>query len=470
MAVTHNVALNIETYGYGYINGYTKNEQPFGNNNIIAENNKVTNDYLWKSNEVTEKDIFGRDLDLTALINKPDGYLKGMLSDTNDVDYYRFNIWEYRALSIASDKYNLDITITLDNIPEGCDYELVLYDADGNQVGIGADNGEGGISITIPNWNMDNKSYAVKVQAKDGSPVNDEEYYHLSFRTKQAEKKSSAYEQAEKMSKYAGELRRKLHEGQDAAEEIEALQSIKDEYAAYYAEQMDKLHNEQAKEYLQGGEVPGKEQIDELLRRMAAGDNLTEQEKGLVNIYATAQEIDAAKVGAELNTTLKEEIFSQLEEVGIELSTSDFEFSIGLDGKVVVTGIEDQATKQTVENILNRFADKLSEIYFTTNAEIQRMSKQEQYILKSAQDVGKFLQKATGGKVTLADITVENGRIKGLSENLDMLLNNPGQNQTYAEFREEILAIKNYEQIFGGRLLEQFSAGYVISGKNIVFK
>lgn len=361
MAVTHNVALNIETYGYGYINGYTKNEQPFGINNIIAENNKVTNDYLWKSNEVTEKDIFGRDLDLTALINKPDGYLKGMLSDTNDVDYYRFNIWEYRALSIASDKYNLDITITLDNIPEGCDYELVLYDADGNQVGIGTDNGEGGISITIPNWNMDNKSYAVKVQA-------------------------------------------------------------------------------------------------------------TEQEKGLVNIYATAQEIDAAKAGAELNTTLKEEIFSQLEEVGIELSTSDFEFSIGLDGKVVVTGIEDQATKQTVENILNRFADKLSEIYFTTNAEIQRMSKQEQYILKSAQDVGKFLQKATGGKVTLADITVENGRIKGLSENLDMLLNNPGQNQTYAEFREEILAIKNYEQIFGGRLLEQFSAGYVISGKNIVFK
>lgn len=463
------VTLNVETYGYGYINGYTKNENtPV--NNIIAENNKVTNDYFWKSNEAAEKDIFGRDLDLTSLINKPDGYLKGTLSDIWDVDYYRFSVAEYKMLSAASDKYNLDITITLDHIPEGCDYELILYDVDGNQVGIGTDNGEGGKSITIPNWNMDNKSYTVKVQTKDGSPVNDEEYYHLSFQTKQADKKSSANEQAEKMLKYAGELRRKLHEGLDASEEIEALQSIRDEYAAYYAEQMDKLHNEQAKEYLQGGEVPDKEQIGELLRRMAAGETLTGQEKGLVNIYATAQEIDAAKAGAELNTILKEEIFSQLEEAGIELPISDFEFSIGLDGKVVVTGIEDQAIKQTIENVLNRFADKLSEIYFTTNAEIQQMSKQEQYILKSAQDVEKFLQKATGGKVTLADITVENGRIKGLPENLDMLLNNPGQNRTYADFREEILAIKNYEQMYGSGLLEQFSAGFVISGTDILLK
>ena len=469
MAVINNVTLNVETYGYGYISGHTKNENtPV--NNIIAENHKVTNDYFWKSNEATEKDIFGRDLDLTALINKPDGYLKGTLSDIWDVDYYRFSVAEYKMLSAASDKYNLDITITLDHIPEGCDYELVLYDADGNQVGIGTDNGEGGKSITIPNWNMDNKSYTVKVQAKDGSPVNDEEYYHLSFRTKQADKKSSAYEQAQKMSEYAGELRRKLHEGLDATEEMEALRSIKDEYAAYYAEQMDKLHNEQAKEYLQGGEVPSKEQIDELLKRMAAGDTLTEQEKGLVNIYATAQEIDAAKAGAELNTTLKEEIFSQLEETGIELPISDFEFKIGLNGKVVVTRIEDQAAKQTVENVLNRFADKLSEIYFTTNAGIQQMSKREQYILKSAQDVERFLQKATGSKATLADITVENGRIKGLPGNLDMLLNNPGQNRTYEDYRDEILAIKNYEQIYGSGLLEQFSAGYVISGKDILIK
>jgi len=34
------------------------------------------------------------------------------------VDYYEFNITEYRALSFAKDTYNKDITITLDHIPE----------------------------------------------------------------------------------------------------------------------------------------------------------------------------------------------------------------------------------------------------------------------------------------------------------------------------------------------------------------
>lgn len=119
MAVTNHVTLNVETYGYGYINGYAKNENTSANHNIIAENNKFANDYFWKSNEAAEKDIFGRDLDLTALTNKPDGYLKGTLSDIWDADYYRFSVAEYKMFSAASDKYNLDITIILDHIPEG---------------------------------------------------------------------------------------------------------------------------------------------------------------------------------------------------------------------------------------------------------------------------------------------------------------------------------------------------------------
>ena len=40
-----------------------------------------------------------------------------------------------------------------------CNYEMVLYDEEGNQVGIGKDNGNGGLSITIPNWNTDNRGY-----------------------------------------------------------------------------------------------------------------------------------------------------------------------------------------------------------------------------------------------------------------------------------------------------------------------
>ena len=60
--------------------------------------------------------------------------------------------------------------------------------------------------------------------------------------------------------------------------------------------------------------------------------------------------------------------------------------------------------------------------------------------------------------------------MKGLPGNLDLLLNNPGKNQTYTDYREDILAIKNFEKIWGSGLLEEFTAGYLISGNDILIQ
>lgn len=435
-------------------------------NKVIRENEKVSNDYYWKSNKSEGVDCFGRALDLTTLINKPDGYLQGRLADADDADYYQFNIAEYRILGTVSDKHNLDITVTLDHIPEGCDYELVLYDGDGNQVGIGQDNGSGGKSVTVPNWNLENRGYTVKVLAKDGSPVNAEEYYHLSFQTKQAAEDNVLRQQAKEMQEYAGALRRKLHDGQDAAEEKQALQQIREKYGAYYTQQMDELHKTQAAEYLPEGEVFDESHKAELLSKMAAGEELTEQEKGLVNIFASAQEIDSATASAKLQADIGEEIFRQMGQSGISPIPS-FEVSIGIEGKAEVKGIEDAAVKEKVEDILNGFSGELMDTYISINAGMQGMNKKEQYILKAAMGIEAFLQKATGGKVALSDITVENGRIKGLDAPLDKLLGDPGQNQTYLDYRADILAIKNYEKMNGNSLLGGFSAKYTVDGETI---
>ena len=434
-------------------------------NKVIRENEKVSNDYYWKSNKSEGVDCFGRALDLTTLINKPDGYLQGRLSDAGDADYYQFNIAEYRILGTVSDKHNLDITVILDHIPEGCDYDLVLYDGDGNQVGIGRDNGSGGKSVTIPNWNLENRKYTVKVLAKDGSPVNAEEYYHLSFQTQKAAEDNVLRQQAKEMQEYAGALRRKLHNGQDATKEKLALWQIREKYGAYYTQQIDELHKAQAAEYLAEGEVFDESRKDELLSRMAAGEELTEQEKGLVSIFASAQEIDSATASAKLQADTGEEIFRQMGQSGISPIPS-FEVSIGIDGKAEVKGI-DAAVKEKVEDILNGFSGELMDTYISINAGMQGMNKQEQYILKAAMGIEAFLQKATGGKVALADITVENGRIKGLDASLDKLLNDPGQNQTYLDYRADILAIKNYERMNGNGLLGGFSARYAVDGETI---
>ena len=407
-------------------------------NKVIRENEKISNDYYWKSNKSEGADCFGRTLDLTTLINKPDGYLQGRLSDVDDADYYQFNIAEYRILGTVSDKRNLDITVTLDHIPEGCDYDLVLYDGDGNQVGIGRDNGNGGKSVTVPNWNLENREYTVKVLAKDGSPVNAEEYYHLSFQTKQDANDNVLRQQAKEMQEYAYALRKKLHDGGDATEEKLALQQIREKYGAYYTQQMDELHNKQAAEYLAEGEVFDESRKEELLSRMAVGGELTEQEKGLVRVFASAHEIDGAMASAKLRTDISEKIFQQMEQSGVSPIPS-FEVSIGIDGKAEVKGIEDAAVKEKVEDILNGFSGELMDTYISINASMQGMTRQEQYILKAAMGIEAFLQKAMGGNVALSDIMVENGRIKGLDAPLDRLLNDPGQNQTYLDYRADIL-------------------------------
>ena len=458
MVITRTVEMQTQLVGYEF-----KKKGLPTDKNIAVENSKVSNDYFWKTNEYTDKDVFGRTLDLTALINKPDGYLKGSLSDTQDVDYYKFNITEYRALSFAKDTYNKDITITLDHIPEGCNYEMVLYDEEGNQVGIGKDNGNGGLSITIPNWNTDNRGYTVKVQAKNGSMVNPDAEYHLSFQTTQADKSHGAYQEMAEVQKYAGTVRKQMQEGLTDTEEMRAIKEIRQKYKACYTEQMEKLHKEQAEEIMQGEAVPDDEQIHNLLEKKAAGGELTEQENALLNIFCTAAELDSANASAKMNTTVKDRIFADLQEAGIDISDSMFSIKIGADGQVSVDGIQDHAMKQKIENVLSKYSDELMDIYFCTDSKIQELSDKEKYLLQAAVDVGKFLYKASGGSVSLGDLSVENTAIHGLPKTLDDLLNHPGGNLTYQDYTSDIREILAYNRTQHKDIMSELNVQFVIA-------
>ena len=121
MAVSYVRVIDTQLVGQEY-------KQNIKKYNIINENEdkskSVKNDSFYQSNLYVGKDFLNSSLDLTYLIDKPDGYLQGKLSDTDDVDYYEFNVAFYRGLGVASDKYNNYITVTLDHIPEGCDLTL----------------------------------------------------------------------------------------------------------------------------------------------------------------------------------------------------------------------------------------------------------------------------------------------------------------------------------------------------------
>lgn len=456
MGLIRNVQMQVQLTGYDF--RQRANQTLYVNK--IEENTKVSNDSFSQSNVYTQKDIFGKTIDLTALINRPDEYLQGKLSDVQDVDYYKFDISEYRGLSFSSDNYNLDITITLDHVPKDCEYELILYDEKGRQVGIGKDNGNGGLSVTVPNWNLDNKGYAVKVQTKNGSSVNPEEYYHLSFQTSPADKNHGAYREMAEIQKYEGIVRQQLRDGKTDTEEMRAIKEIRKKYEAYYEEQSEKLHKEQAEEYLQGKEIPDKTQIKEILHKLAMGESLTEQEAALANIFSNAKEMDSAKAGAKLNTSLKAKITSELEKEGIDISQYSFSIDIGANGKVAIVGIEEEEIKNKVEQVYSKYAKELTEIYFSMNSKIQKLTDRERHLLETAADVEKFLYKATSGTVSLKDLTLENGIIKGLPVPLSQLINNPRGNVTYQDYQEDIKNLLQYER------LEQTQ---ILSGWNVKF-
>lgn len=78
-------------------------------------------------------------------------------------------------------------------------------------------------------------------------------------------------------------------------------------------------------------------------------------------------------------------------------------------------------------------------------------------------DVGKFLYKASGGRVSLGDLSVENTAIHGLPKTLDDLLNHPGGNLTYQDYASDIREILAYNRIQHKDIMSELNVQFVIA-------
>lgn len=138
-----------------------------------------------------------------------------------------------------TDKYNLDITITLDAVPDEYDYNLILLDKHSKLLGVGKSNGRGGQSITIPNWCMKEEGYTLKVQTTAGAEVVSEESYHLLFRENTLHME---FVQMQNKMNFDCVVRKKLWEKatDDPGREISVFQRNK--YEERYMEQMDAIY------------------------------------------------------------------------------------------------------------------------------------------------------------------------------------------------------------------------------------
>jgi hypothetical protein len=153
----------------------------FGDELILTEKNDEDNDIYRNAltgsaqSACASKYLSGV-LDMTLLVtNKNENScFIGTLSNENDVDYYRVN-----TLSQFLSKRPVYITM---DMPEGCDYNMSVYDKDGNQVGMAAVNGDGTKTVKVPcDWSSSN-DFVIKIEKADGTEVKSDEQYKLTFK------------------------------------------------------------------------------------------------------------------------------------------------------------------------------------------------------------------------------------------------------------------------------------------------
>ncbi len=140
-----------------------------------------------------------------------------------------------------SDKYNLDITITLDAMLDEYDYNLILLDKYSKLLSVGKNNGSGGKSITIPNWCMKEDGYTLKVQATEGAKLISEESYHLLFRENTLHME---FMQLQNKMNFNCVVRKKLWEKESEVQGRAISVFQRNKYEERYLEQMDAVYCE----------------------------------------------------------------------------------------------------------------------------------------------------------------------------------------------------------------------------------
>ena len=281
--------------------------------------------------EVLYKMIGSRGLDLDFLIKDETSSLKGNLSDKKDVDFYNFSIPFNRTI-----QNYFGVQIYMD-MPEGCDYDLTLYDEYGNQVGKAEWDGEGRKTLTIPNWDTNTNKYCIKIENKNGEEVSPHDYYKISFKVTENKEQEKTDAIREAFGNLHGAYSRK---DENWREYLDKYNEVLMDTEKNYTKEMEKLHQKQFESLPEEKQYKGGRTVDELLQDMAEGKTLDDAETEYVKIFANLKDFEKAQQKAELKNDFSEDFVKDAliniighnrisGDLGIPDFTSEFQFSNG---------------------------------------------------------------------------------------------------------------------------------------------
>ena len=281
-------------------------------------------------------------LDLDFLIKDETSSLKGSLSDKKDVDFYNFSIPFNRTI-----QNYFGVQIYMD-MPEGCDYDLTLYDEYGNQVGKAEWDGEGRKTLTIPNWDTNTNKYCIKIENKNGEEVSPDDYYKISFKVTENKEQEKTDAIREAFGNLHGAYSRKDENWREC---LDKYNEVLMDTEKNYTKEMEKLHQKQFESLPEEKQYKGGRTVDELLQDMAEGKTLDDAETEYVKIFANLKDFKKAQQKAELKNDFSEDFVKDLESKGISRDELEgMQIKIESNGNVTVSGIEDKKSGNRFRN------------------------------------------------------------------------------------------------------------------------
>lgn len=449
---------------YHYTISYQKPQSQMknlGSATILTEKNDADNDIYRnaaaKAIQAADIDRYSQgifDLSLLVAGRNADSYFSGSMSSAYDADYFHVDT----TSQILSRR---PVIITME-MPEGADYDLSVYDEQGNQVGMAVRNEDGTKTLTIPcDWSNSNK-FVIKISQHNANESVEGDY-KLTFTQGDMPKETKDWLEQWKREEVAEA---------DPERRRELGMAEKEKRDAQNAEGIRRLHQAQYDALPEELKYQGASGAAELLEKEKNGGILSEAEKTYIAIYGNQNEIAEAE-NIKRKQGLEQEFSDFLESEGL----SDKQFTIHLtsDGKAEVSGLGGEQQK-AVEDFVIAHWDTFKNVYLTTSGEAVEMTDGQYRIAGYVEECNRFLAGASDGKASVEDLWIEekltgkyqvSTEIKGLPSKMADLINSAESTGRFYEYQQMLYGILEYKKVYGE--IPQFYMDFSWDGQELQF-
>lgn len=393
-------------------------------------------------------------LDLGFLIKDDTSCLKGSLDSEADVDFYNFTIPYNRTFQ---NYFNIEIQMEM---PAGSNYNLTLYDEYGNQVGTAQFNGGNQKNISIPNWDTKTSKYCIKVENGDGSPVNAEDSYKIRFHISQNEEAEKTDAIREAYIKCNDEYVKKKESYEESLAEYNHLLQ---EAEANYSKELESLHKKQYESLSPEKQYKGEKTLDNLLVELSEGHTLDAAEMEYVKIYANLADIEKAQKQSTMKKEFSQKFRKDLEGIGISpAELENMKINIQSNGIVNVEGVDDLQKAEAIEKLVTeKYAEQLYRHYIGIADSVRNLPVNVYQFATDMQEIERFLETATNGKVSSEDLYVtQDGKIGGLPDRVSSYVNETKDNVKAIEIFEKMQNVISYQKVYGKRNAPEFTSSF----------